>query len=169
MAAERLNNYAFPENDGMKYREYSAEVLATMVSASSSSDSKYFTLSVTSIYPEEAKIVADMVIEAFCVGVSRDDLLAKGGAEGKVVHMPTVPQSPTTPNKTVNTLIGAVIGILVSCVAVIIAHFASNRLQSEEWLITTYGDSIPLLAVIPDASSTEYRYDRKYYSNKVKS
>ena len=140
-----------------------------MVSASSSSDSKFFTLSVTSIYPEEAKIVADMVIEAFCVGVSRDDLLAKGGAEGKIVHMPTVPKAPTTPNKTVNTLIGAVIGVLVSCVAVIIAHFASNRLQSEEWLITTYGDSIPLLAVIPDASSTEYRYDRKYYSNRSKS
>lgn len=169
MAAERLNNYTFPENNGMKYRNYSAEVLASMVSASSSSDSKFFTLSVTSIYPEEAKIVADMVIEAFCVGVSRDDLLAKGGAEGKIVHMPTVPKAPTTPNKTVNTLIGAVIGVLVSCVAVIIAHFASNRLQSEEWLITTYGDSIPLLAVIPDASSTEYRYDRKYYSNRSKS
>ncbi|MBQ4091571.1 MAG: hypothetical protein IJC64_04575 [Clostridia bacterium] len=169
MAAERLNNYDFPENNNMKYREYSAEVLASMVSSSSSSDSKFFTLSVTSIYPEEAKIVADMVIEAFCIGVSRDDLLAKGGAEGKVVHVPTVPKTPVSPSKTVNVLIGVIIGVLISCVAIIIAHFVSNRLQSEEWLIVTYGDSIPLLAVIPDASSTEYRYDRKYYSNRVKS
>ena len=166
MAADKLNAYGFPENGGMKYREYSAEVLATMVSAESVTDSKYFNLSVTSIYPEEAKIVADKVIEAFCEGISVRDLLAKGGAEGKIVHEPVVPNTPATPNNTLNIMIGAIIGVIASCLAIIIAHFASNRLQSEEWLITTYGDTIPLLAVIPDASSTEYRYDRKYYSTK---
>lgn len=167
-AADKLNAYAFPENNGMKYREYSATVLAGMVSAQSYNDSKFFTVSVTSIYPEEARIVAEKVIEAFCEGVSRDDLLAKGGAEGKVVHRPTTPKAPVTPNRTLNVFIGAVIGALISCVAIIVAHFASNRLQSEEWLITTYGENIPLLAVIPDASSTEYRYDKKYYSSKKK-
>lgn len=167
-AADKLNAYAFPENNGMKYREYSATVLAGMVSAQSYTDSKFFTVSVTSIYPEEARIVAEKVIEAFCEGVSRDDLLAKGGAEGKVVHRPTTPNSPVSPNKTLNVLIGAVIGVLISCAAIVVAHFASNRLQSEEWLITAYGENIPLLAVIPDASSTEYRYDKKYYSSKKK-
>lgn len=167
-AADKLNAYSFPENNNNKYREYSASVLASMVSAESYTDSKFFTLSVTSIYPEEARIVAEKVIEAFCEGVSRDDLLAKGGAEGKVVHRPVTPTSPVAPNKTLNVMIGAVIGIIISCVAIIIAHFASNRLQSEEWLIVNYGESIPLLAVIPDASSTEYRYDKKYYSSKNK-
>ena len=161
-AADKLNAYSFPENGGMKYREYSASVLASMVSAESYTDSKFFTVSVTSIYPEEARIVGEKVIEAFCEGVSRDDLLAKG----KVVHRPTTPKSPVSPNKTLNVFIGAVIGVLLSCVAIVVAHFASNRLQSEEWLITNYGENVPLLAVIPDASSTEYRYDKKYYSSK---
>lgn len=167
-AADKLNAYAFTENGGMKYREYSASVLANMVSAQSYTDSKFFTVSVTSIYPEEARIVAEKVIEAFSEGVSRDDLLAKGGAETRVVHQPTTPNSPVSPNKALNVLIGAVIGVILSCVAIVIAHFASNRLQSEEWLITNYGETIPLLAVIPDASSTEYRYDKKYYSSKKK-
>ena len=118
------------------------------------------------MYPEEARIVAEKVIEAFSEGVSRDDLLAKGGAECKVVHMPTTPKSAISPNKTLNVMIGAIIGVLISCVAVVIAHFSSNRLQSEEWLIVNFGEDIPLLAVIPDASSTEYRYDKKYYSSK---
>ena len=165
-AADKLNAYDFPENNNMKYREYTADVLATMVSAESYTDSKFFTVSVTSMYPEEARIVAEKVIEAFSEGVSREDLLAKGGAECKVVHMPTTPKTPISPNKTLNVMIGAIIGVLISCVAVIIAHFSSNRLQSEEWLIVNYGEDIPLLAVIPDASSTEYRYDKKYYSSK---
>ena len=165
-AADKLNAYDFAENNGMQYREYSAEVLSKMVSSESYTDSKFFTVSVTSIYPEEARIVAEKVIEAFCEGVSRDDLLAKGGAECKVVHKATTPTSPISPNKTLNVVIGAIAGVLISCIAIIIAHFASNRLQSEEWLIVNYGESIPLLAVIPDASSTEYRYDKKYYSSK---
>jgi len=165
-AAEKLNAYSFEENDGMKYRNYSATVLASMVTAESSTESKFFTVSVTSIYPEEAKIVADKVIEAFCEGISVKDLLAKGGAEGKIIHEPVVPTSPVSPNKTLNILIGAVIGLLLSCVAIVIAHFAGDYLQTEDWLITTYGENIPLLAVIPDASSTEYKYDSKYYSNK---
>jgi capsular polysaccharide biosynthesis protein len=167
-AADKLNEYPFEENGGNQYREYSAEVLAKMVSAESYTDSKFFTVSVTSIYPEEARIVAEKVIEAFCEGVSRDDLLAKGGAECKVVHRATTPESPISPNKTLNVLIGAALGVILSCVAIIIAHFSSNRLQSEEWLISNYGENIPLLAVIPDASSTEYRYDKKYYSSKSK-
>ena len=165
-AADKLNAYPFTENGGMKYREYSADVLAEMVSAEWMTESKFFTVSVTSIYPEETRIVAEKVIEAFCEGISRDDLLAKGGAEGKVVHRPTTPTVPVSPNMTLNVMIGAIVGILLSCVAIVIAHFASNRFQSEEWLITNYGDSIPLLAVIPDASSTEYRYDKKYYSGR---
>jgi len=136
-----------------------------MVSAQSTVDSKYFTVAVTSPDADEAKVVAEKVIEAFCEGVSKDDLLAKGGAEGKVVDRPEK-GALISPNKTLNTLVGAVVGALLSCIAIIIAHFASNRLQSEEWLIANFGDSIPLLAVIPDASSTEYRYDHKYYSSK---
>ena len=169
-AADKLNAYAFPENDGMAYRKYTAAELSKMVSAKSFEESKFFEVTVTSIYPEEARIVAEKVIEAFCEGVSRDDLLAKGGAEGKVVHRPTTPTSQATPNTTLNVLIGTVFGLVISCVGVIIAHFASNSLQSEEWLITMYGENIPLLAVVPDTSSSNYSgyYKGKNYSSTVK-
>ncbi len=169
VAAEKLNAYSFPENDGMKYRNYTAQVLETMVTAESTEESKFFSITVTSIYAEEAKLVADMIIEAFCEGISEDELLAKGGSEGKVIHSPTVPESPATPNTVLNLLLGIVIGAAISCVAIAVVHFTSNRMQSEEWLITTYGESIPLLAVIPDASSTDYKYNNKYYSVKNKS
>ncbi len=175
-AADKLNEYSFPENDGKKYREYNAEVLATMVTAKSSEESKFFSITVTSIYPEEAKIVADMIIEAFCEDIAAKadggkDLLAKGGADGNVVHEPVVPSAPSSPNKVLNILIGFAAGVALSCAIIVVLHFTNNRLQSEEWILSAYGEAIPLLAVIPDTSSTkykEYRYNEKYYSKKKK-
>ena len=36
----------------------------------------------------------------------------------------------------------------------------TDTINSEEWLVTTYGDEIPLLSVVPDVNA---KSDRRYY------
>lgn len=161
-AADKLNAYSFPENGGVAYRAYSPDIILAMIKTTTTEESPYFDVQVSSPNPTEAKVVCDFVIEAFCDALAEENII--NDAEGKVIHKPVTPKSPSLPNKTLSIVIGALIGFVLCFGALLAIHFAKDALDSEDWLIEAYKDRIPMLAVIPDANSTGRAY--KKYSAK---
>lgn len=166
IAAEELNSLDYAENGGQPYRVYTSDVLMGMVGTSADEGSRYFTVTVTSTNPKEAKIVADAVIKAFSkrlvdtYKIYNDDGTAEVAAECIVNHEPEAPTAPSGPNKIKNAIIGGAVGLVVTLVVVILFGLLRDVLNSEEWLIKAYGERFPVLAVIPDTSSKGYGYSK---------
>ena len=59
------------------------------------------------------------------------------------------------------TLIGLVIGLILSVVAIFLHEFFDQYIRSEEYLLRTF--DIPLLAVIPDLNETHHKGSYYYY------
>ena len=155
-AADKLNS----SSDAAEFNKvYSAENLAAMINTTASEGSRYFEVDVTSTNPHESKVVAQHVIEAFCEILEEEDML--NGAKGSVIHCPVVPKSPSYPNKTLSIALGALIGAVFSFGTLMVVYFVKDELDSEDWLLETYKDNIPILSVIPDASNGRRGY-RKY-------
>ena len=161
-AADQLNAYSFPENGGKAYRNYSPDVILSMIKTTTSEESPYFDVQISSTDPKEAKLVCDFVVEAFCEALDEENII--NDAEGKVIHKPVIPGAPSSPNKTLTIVLGALIGFVLSFGALLVAYFAKDALDGEDWLIDNYREHIPMLSVIPDADSSGKSY--KKYSSK---
>lgn len=164
-AAQMLNSSS---EAAVADKVYSAESLAKMIKATGSDESRYIDVNVTSGNPEEARIVCSYVIKAFCMVLEEEDILS--GAEGRIIHDPITPTAPSSPNKTLSAVLGALIGLILSFGTLIVIHFSKDSLESEEWLIETYKEKIPMLAVVPDANGSSHGYGRytRKYSNHYK-
>lgn len=158
-AAEYLNNYSFPENGGKAYRTYTFDNLYSMIKTSTTTESRYFTVAVTATNPKEAKVVCEFVTKAFCEVVKDKEFIK--GAEGKIIHEPMEPTAPSSPNVMSKTAVGGIIGFAIAAAVLIFISIFKDLIEGEDWLIETYKDKIPLLAVIPDANSPSGGY-RKY-------
>lgn len=162
-AAEELNAYSFSENGGEAYRTYTADNLHSMIKTYTTTESRYFTVEVTATNPKEAKIVCEFVTKAFCDVIEEKGFIK--GAEGRIIHHPVEPTAPSSPNLTSKTVVGGIIGFVVAAAVLITISLFKDLIEGEDWLIETYKDKIPLLAVIPDANSPSggyRRYAKKY-------
>lgn len=159
MAAESLNS----SEEAAKFgKVYTHQSLLAMMKTSGTEQSRYIEVKVTSDNPEEAKIICDHIIAAFSRYLDKEDPL--NGAEGQVIHHPDMPTAPSSPNKTLTVVLGALIGFVLSFGALLVVYFAKDALDGEDWLIESYRDRIPMLSVIPDANSSGKSY--KKYSSK---
>ena len=82
------------------------------------------------------------------------------GAKVKVVDYAVVPQTKSSPSTPKNTVLGMLVGFVLSAGVIILLEMFNDTINSEEWLVTTYGDEIPLLSVVPDVNA---KSDRRYY------
>ena len=155
-AAEKLNT---AENVAKFGKTYTAESIARMINTAVSEATRYIEVKVTSTNAEETEAVCWAVVNAFRQVLEEEDLL--NGAKGKIIDEPTTPTAPSSPNVTLTVVLGALIGIVLSFGTLLIVHFSKNALDGEDWIIETYKEKIPMLAVIPDAYSAERKY-RKY-------
>lgn len=145
---------------------YTYEELKEMVSLSTKGDSPVISITVTSHDAEEAYRIAGSVS---VILPSRIDSTVQQASSVVVDHAVIAAEevSREYPKK---MIIGMVIGLLVSAVACIVYDlFINDRIQSEDWLMQTFGEAIPVLAVIPDAASHRhggyYGYRRGYGEN----
>ncbi len=163
-AADNLNSYSFPENGGVAYRVYTPDNILAMLKTTTSEESPYFDVEIRSTDPNEAKIVCEHVVEAFCEVLDKENIINEG--EGKNIHKPVVPKSPSSPNVTLAVVLGALIGMVLSFGTLLVVHFAKDALEGEDWIIETYKENIPVLAVIPDASTANRAYKKYGYKYK---
>ena len=159
-AAQLLN-----ETNAVQGKQYNGQSLQKMVSYKSEEDSRIFKISVESTNPEEARAVAEKIIEAFTEKVNQH---TDNKVTVKVVERPRTPTVASTANIKRNVLIGALIGLAIGGGIATFLGLSADTLDSGAWLHRTYKDTAPLLASIPNSEITGgknyYRYKyKKYY------
>ena len=142
---------------------YTSASLRAMITTIIDEDTRFFDVNVTYTNPVEANRVCQTVINSFCDTLAERELIKEG--EGIVLNYPTKPTSPSSPNIITNTLVGGILGLVISFFAMFIVGFLKDTVDCEDYLLNTYGEKFPILAVIPDANSRQSgyrRYTKKY-------
>ena len=125
--------------------DYTYEELYDMVSSSAVNSTEIFEINVTSPSPSEAEHIANVLAQVL------PDKIASivEGSDVRIVDYAVIPSKRTSPSYTTNTVIGALVGLVLACAVVILRYLFDESIHSEDYLTQTYPD-IPLLAVVPD-------------------
>lgn len=135
---------------------YTYEQLNKMIGSQAVNGTEIFSVTVTSSDPQEACDIANTIASVLPQKVA--DVME--GAKVKVVDYAVVPQTKSSPSTPKNTVLGMLVGFVLSAGVIILLEIFNDTINSEEWLVTTYGDEIPLLSVVPDVNA---KSDRRYY------
>lgn len=130
--------------------KYSYGGLKGMVSASAVNDTEIFSVTVTALSPEEACSIANTIADVLPGKIAT----VMDGASVKVVDYAVVPTARSSPNYRSNTIKGMLVGAIIAAAAIVLAEILNDSVKSETWLASTFGDEIPLLAVVPHESSS---------------
>ena len=136
----------------------SAEI-RKMLSAEVVDDTEMFRVSIVSPNPKMSADIAN-AIASIAPNEIRQVI---EGSSAKVVDYAKVPTSRHAPNYTANTILGALIGTLLSVAVIVVFLLSDNRIKDTEDL--TRICNIPVLGTIPDfveaAKPTDNREGRK--------
>ena len=135
---------------------YTYEQLEKMIGSQAVDGTEIFSVTVTSTDPQEACDIANTIASVLPQKVAD----AMDGAKVKVIDYAVVPQTKSSPSTPKNTVLGMLVGFVLSAGVIILLEMFNDTINSEEWLVTTYGDEIPLLSVVPDVNA---KSDRRYY------
>lgn len=123
---------------------YSCEDLSKMISANAVNSTEVFSVTVTSDDPVEAEHIANAVARVLPAKIS--DVV--DGSDVRIVDYAVIPTEKVSPSLTMYTLNGLIIGLVVSCLLIILMEAMDEQIHSEDYLLKNY--DAPLLAVIPD-------------------
>lgn len=161
-----------------KYRErnldastiYSYSYLTKNVTVNTVSDTPIFSVTVISTDPEDAIALANAFTQSFPEDVKN----IINGTSAKPVEYAVV-ATPIGRGFTRQTIIGVAVGVVLAAVIIFISDVLVNdTIYSEEWINETFGDTVPLLTVIPEETDShgkygyykyEYRYGYGYYGS----
>ncbi|MBO5136136.1 MAG: hypothetical protein J6C17_02000 [Clostridia bacterium] len=149
---------AVAEADGLGY---SASQIKNMTSASQVGTTEILKITIKGTEPNDitkiANTYADIVPEVI------------GGNGGiveacsiRLIDKAKVPQAPYSPNVTRNTIIGFIVGLILSCSFILIREILDNRIKNESDLEEMF--PIPILGTIPQIG-TGNKGHYGYYNN----
>lgn len=149
---------------------YTYEQLLSMLSCGSVNGTEVFYVSIVSDDPEEAKAIVNTIVR---VAPKQIEGIIEGSSVKTVDE--AVAGKRLSSGITMKALIGAAIGLVLSCAFCFIYDVVINdTLQTDEWIEDTFKGDIPLLAVIPDVNYSggkgyrKYKYYRhSYYESKT--
>lgn len=131
--------------------EYTTDELREMMTASSVNGTEIFEVKVTTKDPEEAAHIANTI-----AAVAPEEIIRVVKAGSVELIDEAVPAtSPTAPNTMLNTIIGMMLGAVLSVLGVLVASMLDNRVKDEEDL-KKYHD-LPILGCIPDLEAAQNR------------
>lgn len=141
--------------------DYSYEQLHGMVSAYSVNSTELFYIEVTSADPYEAEKIANTIAMVLPGKISS----VVEGSSVRIADYAVVPSQKASPSTTRNTMIGAIIGILLVCVVLVVLELTDELIHDSDYVSQTY--EFPVLAVIPDLlnnskPSSQYKGERTY-------
>lgn len=138
---------------------YAYEDLLEMIKAESVSGTEVFSVTVTSKDPQEAEHIANTI------GLVLPDKIADvvEGSSVRIVDYAVVPAKKSSPSISRYTMVGLILGFVISCAAIAVAEIRDDKIHSEEYLLTNY-KNIPLLSVIPDLLEKKGKGYYSYYS-----
>ena len=126
---------------------YTYEQLAGKISAGSVNETPIFAITVRSTDPEEAAHIANVIAD-----VLPDKIMdVMDGGHVSVVDRAVVPTGRVAPSHSRYAMIGALIGLAVSCGVVLLVDILDDIIRDEDYLLQRY--EIPVLGTIPDLLS----------------
>ena len=137
------------------------EQLNNMVSISNPEDSRIMEITLSYPDPEEAKTIVDE-IASVTSEFSGDQM---EGIPPKIIDQGEVPSGPSSPSVSRNTLLGILLGIVVSCGIITVITVMDDTIRTEEDI--EYYLGIPTLASVPDRK--DYIGGKKKARNRKKS
>lgn len=114
------------------------------VTMATANNTFYITISVNGTDPQKCANVANIVAEK-CATVFHNHF--PYGTIG-TIREATAPSQPVSPNKVLNTMIGAVVGLVLACLAAVLLEMVDTTLKNDDDLQKMY--KIPVFAEIPD-------------------
>ena len=122
--------------------------LREMISSEAVNDTEIFKVTVTSTDPQEAERLANAIayILPKRIGTIID------GTSAKVADSAVVPSSPSSPSYSKNTVVGFLLGFMLSVGAIVLLEIYDTTIRSEEDVNQTCKH--PILAAVPDMTAT---------------
>ena len=140
---------------------YTYEELEEMVSAGAVNNTGVLQITVTDADPIEGTEITNTIVDIL------PDQIATivEGSSVQIVDYAVVPVEPASPNITKNTLIGIVIGFLLSVAVIFLQFLVDTTIHGEDYLLENFRE-IPLLAAVPDLLNEKHssRYGYGYYA-----
>ena len=157
----RLTLEEVSDNIAKSGLDYSYSDLGGMISYEAVNETEIFKVTVNSASPSDSCTIANTIAQVLPKKIS--DVVE--GSSVRVVDYAVVPTMRSSPNYSKNTMLGFLGGAVLAAVILVIIYLVNDTITSEDWLITTYKEDIPLLSTIPDANAdNSARYSRYKYS-----
>ncbi len=142
--------------------DYSCDQLEAMISAGAVNNTEVFSITVTSKDPQEAELITNAIVDVLPERIA--DVV--DGSSVRTVEWAIVPSEKSSPNITMYTAIGMLVGFVLACMVVIIQLAGDTLIHDEDYLTETY--RIPVLAVIPDLYDDKGNGDYSAYESKAR-
>lgn len=130
---------------------YTPSEIRKMLTASSVNGTEIFEVKVTAEDADEAAVIANTIAEVAPEEIIR--VVKAGSVELIDEAMPAI--DPSSPNVALNTLIGLMLGGVLSVLGVLVAEMLDNRIKNEEDLKKAH--NFPILGTIPDLEDVSNR------------
>ena len=144
--------------------EYTYDSLYKLIDVGSVNNTEIFYITVTCPNEEDAINIVNTFTAIFPTQVK--DIIE--GSSAKIVDSAVIAE-PVSRGFAKSALIGFVVGFVVICLIVFVHDiFIDDTIDSADWVKQTFGDEIPLLAIVPDTAVENHKgYYRKnnYYQN----
>lgn len=138
--------------------------LEKMITAEAVDNTEIFEVTVTSEDPQEAAVIADAI--AYILPIRISSIIE--GTSARVVEEAILPSKPSSPSYVKNTVLGFLVGMIVSVGAIILWAAFDTTIRTEEDI--TRNCKYPLLTTVPDMTvkAKENSYYRKSKSQPKK-
>lgn len=146
-------------NDVIKEAELdcSYEQLVDMLSSEAVNGTEVFRIEVTNPDPAKATLIANTIAQILPEKIAS----IVEGSSARIVDTAVVPTKPTSPSYTKNTVIGALLGMLLFCGVIVVQELMDDKIHDTDYLLQTF--DIPVLATIPDLMSSHDKEAYNYY------
>lgn len=127
--------------------DYSYEQLKNMISCASVNSTEIFYVEVTNPDPKEAELIANTIAQVLPEKIAS----VVEGCSARIVDYAIEPVRPAAPNVAKNTIMGMLLGMVLSCGIIVLLVFKDDKIHNTDYLVQNY--DIPVLAVIPELSA----------------
>lgn len=128
---------------------YSVSQIKNMATYSSVNNTEVLAVAIVSGNPEHSAIIAEAILDLATEEIVK---YAEVGSV-KILDHANLPVSPSSPNIPLNTLIGILLGAVLSVLLIFILEMLDTRIKSADDLGNRY--NLPVLGVIPRADHKE--------------
>lgn len=138
--------------------DYTVSQIQSMVTYSSVNNTEVLAVSVVSENPEHSAVISETVLDLATEEIGK---YAEVGSV-KILDHANLPVSPSSPNIPLNTLIGILLGAILSVLMIFVTEMMDTRIKSADDLGDRY--TLPVLGVIPSAEHKEENKNDKTVS-----